>query len=381
MYSDDYIVTEILTGHPAMASRPFNRNVVRKYWLTHDVLRALALRTIESVEFVDGDIHRQRVQWSGDGEVWVNRGETDWQLQGGVTLPPYGFLAKIPTADGMVTASIERKQRLIVETAIAPDSVYINGRQLADAQLPIRMSVQKMREQGDGRAELELQWDAQLPIPAGWSPFLHFCDDEGEIVFQASHSPRQFAENSKGKLSAKASLSVPADVKDGQQLELLYGVYHPKTGRRLTLAGPDSGDGRIRLGHIEVRRGNGRTTVEWIPFDPGKDPFLARQNPDDREVDFGMVHTSGAIRLTRSDQEVVVTPLPGALVPNFTIRVQWDKLPWRLPFPQHIVAIDEKGTVLGQVQIKERKGNRIVIPCQPNVFAYRLTSETATGED
>ncbi len=381
MYSDDYIVTEILTGHPAMVSRPFDRNVVRKYWLTHDVLRALALRTIESVEFVDGDIHRQHVQWSGDGEVWVNRGETDWPLQGEVTLPPFGFLAKIPTADGMVTASIERKQGLIVETAIAPHDAYFNGRQLADAQLPIRMSVQKMRELGEGRAELDLQWDARLPIPAGWSPFLHFCDNEGEIVFQASHSPRQFAENSKGKLTANASLSVPADVKDGQQLELLYGIYHPKTGRRLNLAGPDSGDGRIRLGHIEVRRENGETTVKWIPFDPGTDPFLTRQNPDDREVDFGMVQTSGAIRLTRSDEGVVVTPLPGAFVPNFTIQVQWDKLPWRLPFPQHIVAIDENGSVLGDVQIKEGEGNRVVIPCQPNVFAYRLTSEKVTGED
>jgi len=40
MYSDDYIATEILTGHPAMVSRPFGPDVVRKYWLTHDVARA-----------------------------------------------------------------------------------------------------------------------------------------------------------------------------------------------------------------------------------------------------------------------------------------------------------------------------------------------------
>jgi hypothetical protein len=49
MYSDDYICTEVLTGHPAMVSRPFGRDVVRKYWLTAAVMRALALRTIEQV--------------------------------------------------------------------------------------------------------------------------------------------------------------------------------------------------------------------------------------------------------------------------------------------------------------------------------------------
>ena len=35
IYSDDYIATEVLTGHPAMVANPFNRNVVRKYWLLH----------------------------------------------------------------------------------------------------------------------------------------------------------------------------------------------------------------------------------------------------------------------------------------------------------------------------------------------------------
>ena len=82
IYSDDYMATEVLTGHPAMVSRPFGRDVVRKYWLPQDVMRALALRTIEGVEFVDGDLHRQHVQWSGGAEVWVNRGEPDWAVAG-----------------------------------------------------------------------------------------------------------------------------------------------------------------------------------------------------------------------------------------------------------------------------------------------------------
>ncbi len=340
MYSDDYIATEMLTGHPAMVSRPFDRDVVRKYWLTHDVQRALALRTIEALEFEEDDIHRQSVQWSGSGQVWVNRGTTDWNIQG-VTLPPYGFLARIKTPDGLVSASIERKDGIIVETAISPENVYFNGRNQMEASLPIRMSVRGLTQRDDRRAELELEWDAQVPIPSGWSPFLHFCDEKGEIVFQASHSPSQFTENSQGILPAKATFQLPSTVESGRRLELLYGVYHPRTGTRLTLAGPGTGEGRVRLGHIEVSGTDGEVDIVWAAFEPQEDPFLARQNPGNREVDFGMARTSGSLRLNRENNDVIVTPLPGSSVPNCPVQLLWDRLPWKLPIPTHVVAFDE----------------------------------------
>ena len=105
IYSDDYIATEVLTGHPAMVSRPFSRDVVRKYWLLDDLMRALAGRRIESVEFVDGNIHHQHVRWEGGAEVWVNRGEAIWiagrGMAAGHTLPPYGFYASVPDSTGV----------------------------------------------------------------------------------------------------------------------------------------------------------------------------------------------------------------------------------------------------------------------------------------
>ena len=54
-YSDDYIATEVLDGHPAMVSDAFSRDVVRKYWLLHDLMRALALRRMEGFEFDGGE--------------------------------------------------------------------------------------------------------------------------------------------------------------------------------------------------------------------------------------------------------------------------------------------------------------------------------------
>jgi hypothetical protein len=139
IYSDDYIATEVLTGHPAMVPRPFGRDVVRKYWLLQDYARALALRTIESVEFVGDDLHRQHVRWSGGGDVWVNRGERDWSVAG-VTLPQYGFHARVPTDEGMVETSIARRDGVITEMARSPGQLYVNGRKATDRGLAARLN-------------------------------------------------------------------------------------------------------------------------------------------------------------------------------------------------------------------------------------------------
>jgi hypothetical protein len=122
IYSDDYISTEVLTGRPAMVSQAFGRDVVRKYWLLHDLMAALALRKIERVEFAGGDIHRQHVVWDNGAEVWVNRGATDWAINGH-TLPQYGFYAK----SGDVEAAIEKRDGLRVEWATSPTAKYADG--------------------------------------------------------------------------------------------------------------------------------------------------------------------------------------------------------------------------------------------------------------
>mgnify|MGYP000285992055 CR=1 FL=1 len=125
-YSDDYITTEVLTGHAATANHPFGRDVVRKYWLLQGVLKALSLRNMERFEFA-GNIHRQAVEWERGGQVWVNRGEADWQAAGHV-LPQYGFYAKVQSQDGSYEAAIERKDGLIVEWSQSTSRLYVNAR-------------------------------------------------------------------------------------------------------------------------------------------------------------------------------------------------------------------------------------------------------------
>jgi hypothetical protein len=127
MYSDDYITTEVMTGHPAMVWDAFTRDTVRKYWLLHDLMRGLALRKMQGFAFDGMNLQRQRILWENGGRVWINRGGDDWQASEHV-LPQYGFYAQVPATGGFLEAAIERRDGLIVEFSKSPDMWYINAR-------------------------------------------------------------------------------------------------------------------------------------------------------------------------------------------------------------------------------------------------------------
>lgn len=136
MYSDDYVCTEVLDGHPSMVSRPFGPDVVRKYWLTHNLMRALALRHIDRVEFVNNDLHTQHVSWSDGGDAWVNRGPHDWVIKE-MTLPEYGMLARAKTPTGEVSAFIACQDGQTIEGARAPNELYFNARRDNEDAKPV----------------------------------------------------------------------------------------------------------------------------------------------------------------------------------------------------------------------------------------------------
>ena len=373
MYSDDYVCTEVLTGHPAMVSRPFGRDVVRKYWLTAAVMRALALRTIEQVTYAEGDLHRQHVLWSGGGTVWVNRGQNDWKV-GGTVLPPFGFLAAVPTDSGaLAKAGIIRQDGAIVEFADGPEWKYLNGRMLVEQALPVRMKVDGVRSEGGRQFMLDLTWEADVAVPEGHRAFLHFCDGDGEIVFQASQQSDPLREGTTGRFAVKATGSIPEDAKPGQEFELVYGIYSPASGGRLRLAGPDIGDQRIRAGHLVVQgEGERISGVAWRAHVPKADPYLERWNVDARPIDFGGIQTAGGCRIERDGEGLVITPLPGERAPAFVVELAWEKLAWKLPTPTRIEAIGDDGKVISAEPLSVAEGT-VRVTCQPGVFAYRLS--------
>ncbi len=313
MYSDDYITTEVLTGHPPMVSRPFSEGVVRKYWLLAPLMQALAIDRIESVEFVEDDIHRQHVRWERGGEVWCNRGEKDWTVQGHV-LPQYGFLAKVPTpvADSsqhssqFVEAGIVRIDGTIVEFSRSPQWSYFNGRNGHGGIFPGQPSSGAFRDLGGRRLELELIWRLGHALPENYVQFSHFCDQKGDIAFQGRIRPIPDRPLT-GTLQTVLEASVPEDAKPGDSFDLRIGAYDPQSGRRLSLAGPNDGGNRVRLGKLTVGE-DGKLT--WTPSSERADPLQERINPAGKIIDFGEVATAQGIRLTREKEAVRVTALP-----------------------------------------------------------------------
>ncbi|HJN18725.1 MAG TPA: hypothetical protein QGH10_24695, partial [Armatimonadota bacterium] len=157
--SDDYISAEVLTGHALMVDAGcWGRPAVRKYWLAQDVARQLALKNVEETEYVDGDMHRQRVTWSDGTIVHVNRGDDEWTVDGHV-LPKYGYLAQ---ADGL-ESSIEMTDGTYSEKTIGASGWYCNARTYNPSR---RVQIQPRLENVDIAGDTvrwDVVWDAQEP--------------------------------------------------------------------------------------------------------------------------------------------------------------------------------------------------------------------------
>jgi len=54
--------------------------------------------------------------------------------------------------------------------------------------------------------------------------------------------------------------------------------------------------------------------------------------------------------------------------------LDWNRLPWKLPEPTHVETLADDGKVL-DCQPAAPDGDTVSIPCEPGVFAYRLTGD------
>lgn len=375
IYSDDYITTEVLTGHPAMVSEPFGVDVVRKYWLLAPLGRALALARIDNVEFVGGDLHRIHVRWENGVETWCNRGASDWTIEGHV-LPQYGFLARMPghgassndAKGGQVIACICRRHGVITESVWGPEYVYVNGRK--DYFGPERIRPKAIGFSAKGPAcEIKVTWLAPKGIPEGYVPFAHFCDVEGDIVFQGGFSPIEGA-SAGGEYQSVIRATLPDAIKPGTELELRVGLYRPEGGRRLLLSGPDDGQSRIRLGKLTVAADR---SLSWVGLPDEIDQLMLRKNSEGRDIDFGGVITAQGLRVTREDRGIRVMPLPFEDRAT-TAKIVWNKLPWRLPPPQRIEYRDLDGQVI-KTEAVSGDGSSVSISIVPPAVDCRIVTE------
>jgi hypothetical protein len=141
------------------------------------------------------------------------------------------------------------------------------------------------------------------------------------------------------------------------------------------LTGPDVGDRRIRLGSVRLE-GDGAelTGVKWAAYQPKADPFVARQNPEGKPIDFGPVVTAAGCRLTAESTALMVTPLPSEHGPEFSVRIRWAALGWKLAPPAVVEALDEDGNVLRRDPVRREAGD-VVVDCAPGTFSYRIRAD------
>lgn len=363
IYSDDYIATEVLTGHPGMSKAIFNRDVVRKYWFLNDLMTRLALKRIESVSFEGDDIHRQQVNWEGGGRVWVNRGLSDWQA-GPHLLPQYGFYAE--SADA--ACAIERKEGRLVEWSKSSDSWYVNARRVVPAPLPVSVTAASV-DLTEGRAyEVPLQWTASGPVPEDLSVYVHFLDKDGKILFQADHRPEPPTSQWKGGVVTIGRGRIPDACQPGDEFTLTTGLWKPGEARR-SLQGSLRGDPSVVLGTVRLEGAEGQLTgVTLTPPASADDPWLARMNPEGIPADFGGVMTNGACRLFEEEDVLVLVPLPEE--PAFDIALDLAALPFGPDTPSRVACEALDGTIKDHpFRVEEGK---LLFRCEPGAFAYRV---------
>ena len=354
VYSDDYICTEILDGHPSMVSQAFHRDVVRKNWLITPIARALANATIESILYHEGDIHRQIVTWKTvAGEtitVYVNRGTTDWELPIAgpsgpqETLPPFGFFAE---GNG-VSAGITRDPQtgLIREFAYRVDvnkdqsnfdlDLYCNGRYPVGYQ-PIRCTLDSLEFSAENPRQFSgvLRWETASPIPPAFRLFLHVVDPDGEdegIVSQAGGEQPVTIQTDSGAQALTTTFrgTLPEDVAKsiaaGKSIELRGGLFRPDTGQRLDIVGPQDTTRRWRW--LTFTPAERSSTFTYTPMEAPNDVQMERLNLDKIPLSFDVIHTAYGCRVhvngARKTTEII--PLPasnGATGVTFEAQLAW----------------------------------------------------------
>ena len=391
--SDDYITSEIMTGHPAMVDNGCAlRGAVRKYWLMQPTLRELADCEVASVEFVDGDIHRMKIVWrSPDGKrettVYVNRSRNDWKISvtlpaGGLpkevrqptvfeqALPPFGFFACGPAG----FAGIYRDPNgEVVESAQRDYQIYVNGRQRTVESLQAvkpGLKPDSFKHHGDNRFSCEVLWEAKTGTRMDYSVFVHVVpedwkktgNDEGIKAVWGVEKKTPTSEWS-GPVVTPMNISVNNDLPAGKY-RLLVGMWSPSDGHRALLVGKAFDNGRYSIGLLNVVRGDdgkiASLSIEEDATTKDDDDYLRdRLVPPKKPGGFGPVETKGAFLIDL--KKMTVTPLPDE--PDTEIKVLFPKK------VRKVVAVDADGKAIRDVPSTDEAGG-IVFTTKKGEFCY-----------
>jgi hypothetical protein len=391
--SDDYIASEILTGHALMVDwGSSKRGAVRKYWLAQDLVRYLADKEIESVEFSDGNIHRQIVRWTGGSHSFVNLGSDDWNCEGaGKIIPPYGYhvvclmpggktlMSQIIKINGRIVESCYMK--LTEERKTSKQICYVNARQKnATNILPVTPKLNSFQYLGGNKFSADFAWNVKGEIEKDLCVFVH-CTEKRlswhqklkDAVLGGGISKTPTSQWKNNTVSDLLTMSVPDDLPAGRYY-LVVGLYDSKgDGKRSSLIGFDTGGQRYAVGWLKVERkktDNNVANLSLEPFEWEDEKLYERLLPTTEPVDFNVAKTKGAFRIEIDNKvkTVTVTPLPYEPATELLLYPAAMKLP---ETAKSVKAFDANGKELRDVPFKN-EGNAVIFTTQEKEFSYQI---------
>ncbi|MBC7287754.1 MAG: hypothetical protein H5T86_06860, partial [Armatimonadetes bacterium] len=284
--TDDYLSNTVIGGRNPMCDGPCYRNTVITYWLLHDVCARLARAGLESVEFVDDNIHRLHSTFSDGGEVWVNRGQEPWQVAN-VTLPQYGFLAR----SGDCRAEIILRDGIPARMAQSPGVIFVDPRAPyldTSGRVNVTTYVTGGRIE-DNRLILDVLWEIRQPLPEGEVIFVHLCHPEADhpekiAAYGRCDLPAEKLQQP-GTYQAHIIWEVPQDAPAGDWY-VRYGLYNPKLGGRRAIPLAPLDGSRVMGGDVVVRKVDGRAALAEYKPAPVRIGTEA-PNAEAKVIDFG----------------------------------------------------------------------------------------------
>jgi hypothetical protein len=325
--SDDYISTEILTGHSLQVGyNNIGRDSVRKYWLAQPIAKAISRSEIHETIVRDnyGDME---IRWYPNNDdkmntennnriqVIVNQTKaiTPHTSSSGklrVFFPQYGYEATNP--DGTIRSAVlgvnvysPNDGKLFASPIVEFSSnvingerqIYFNPRQVGTNALPTMPTVKHFQKIGENQFQLVIDWNVFRSLKErkdvkNYHWFLHL------------EKPRRNWHERLESISIGGGLpEVPVSQwETSQQTEsgniqiseqIVSGTYNVLVGlwdadgdkKRVKLLGPTPDNSRILLGKLKVeKRGNTATKLDFIPENEDSPELFARLLPTQQNV-------------------------------------------------------------------------------------------------
>ena len=376
---DKYRAQQLAYGHAGFVGNLATDNVqwiAKEHHLMHPVqrlcgtARAVRIEYEAAGQFVTASValavdrtERQRVAYDSGLRVWVNWGETPWQVEER-TLPQWGFLALGPETE-VWTA---RTEAGMADYASCPEFAFLDARTFfhmpyRKAGVDLEPRLRDFRWLGDRKAEITFEWRVGEEMPDDYACFVHFLNAAGrredQIVGQADHAlARPVKSWRKGEVVVDGPHVVEFP-EDYDAFEIVVGLYNRKGrvqmkgtdrgGRRYLIGVLNLADGQGQLGDLEAAAAKYRQEVEEADF--GRNT-----NPPGTWIDCGALASDGSLKVDRGSDRLVVFPYPR----NRQFRVELDAAALGLAnLPLKVQALKALGDEVLQDVPFERRGQRI----------------------